>query len=990
MAIRTILDPFISHKAVQDLNALKKQTTEGDWSQMLRLKWVVVVDVIPGLAAKSIGYIAELFFHLVSFNFSLIFADIRLATNAGLQTLGFAVTLLPGGLGKSGYGLIESFRKSEFCFLISRDIESIAGRVRSSYHDNAEKDKAFDALQKLRDEMNTLGYLTFKSLDELKEACEPFRYAGRVTRTIHSLRYLAVKLSPDVEKKGTEVQAIEHKETTLLSDKKSDVGAHLAQPTDLTSLFSVVHGGFTGDPFNPANAEQLTGYLLELIKKVRSSERKEMHAALSDHSDRIDLLEKRLKIINEFEVLKKTCGNDHKKFAQKVLEKLATEKTISIPSGVTMGPAAQRAYITFKLEERDGKQWVSGQVINLGRGSEGGIFDDEFGRMRVHPELALQPAPLAEVQTSFFWRTFLNLGHSTQADGNPTELTMDDFTEKLLSEWPTGTGAYHQRGKKLQLAPNSEFTSLKDIIQDVLGPECSRVFMLGFCDAVLEDYAGKHPITKENLYALKETSSHLARFARRSFTEMEELSTAIQKRLAVLDRGILTFEESQNASCQQNRVPCETLLQESHPHTVSVSTHQPPVTRKVTLNPPEGNLGVKLGYYLSEGMDYRYSDRDKLCILRRGVETIPAVNDPIWETDEGIGLIDTVKRLKNEWFRQLTRHHHFGRILHMGSDDAALLLKVVTIEFKIYSHKLGKKEVRNFFLSRMKSILQSNGLFLLRPTHPDRMQEFRESVDYILKESSSLKAADNVSLMEMKVSSIDGLRSFPHLYYLYEHLQAHPDLKAEIKDKIKDHRLQQDPPNHKPPTDLDCVVELYSGWRLHNHPQEPKEWKELYNCWGEFFHYFGVRSSTDNFSRFSYFGYDVSGTYYFQEQFSGVYNSRTGFTENFPRTDDKEACQTNLFLETYPNIEGEEAQKLLPILKKELRYDDMEKIHENQHLLLNEGIEIEEEGMPFYELQSLLGITTYKDLSIDLVVKHFDRFSHGCGSRFSVRFFKLF
>lgn len=990
MAIRSILDPFISHKAVCDLGALKKQATDGDWSQMLRLKWVVVVDVIPGLAAKSVGYLTDLFFHIVTFNLSLIFADIRLALNAGMQAVGFTVTLLPSGVGKMGYGLVESFRKSEFTFLISRDIQYIASRVRSSYHDGPEKEKAYDALQKLRDEMNTLGYLTFASLDELATACEPFRYSGSIRETLHSLRYLAVKLSPDVESKGTDVQAIEQKEKTLLSDKKSGAAAAVDLPPDLTSLFSVVHGGFTGDVFYPANAEQLAGYLLELIKRIRSNERKEMHAALSDHSDRIDLLEKRLKIIREFEGLKKTYGNDHKKFAQKVLEKLATEKTISIPSGILMGPVAQRAYITFKLEERDGKQWISGQVINLGQGAEGAIFDDEFGRLRIHPELVLRPAPLEEVQKSFFWRTFLNLGHSTQADGNPTQLTMDDFTEKLLGEWPTKTGGYQKRGKKLQIAPNSEFTALKEIIQDVLGPKCSEVFMLGFCDAVLEDYVGEKEITEENLYALKETSSHLARKARRSFAEMEELSTAIQKRLAVLDRGIQTFEEGRKVLYEQGRIPCEVPFQEILPMPVRVLTHQPPVTRKVVLNPPDGNLQAKLSYYLNEGGHHRYSDRDRLCILRRGVETIPSVSDPIWETDEGIRLIETAKDLKNSWFRQLSGDRYHGRLLHMGSDDAALMLKVITVEFKVYSQMVGAKGVRDFFLSRMKTVLESDGLFLLRPTHPDRMQEFRESVDYILKESSELKAADNIALMDVKVSSLDGLKRYPHLYYLYEHLQAHPTLKQELKDQIEQARLQRIPPDHKPATDLDCVRELYSGWRLLSHPEEPVEWKKLFHCWGEFFGYFGVRASSQSYHKFSHYAYDYSGTHEFVEDFSGVYNSKNGYSDRFPGTEDKEACQTNLFLETYPNIEGREAEKLLPILKRELRYDNIDKIHENQHLLLNEGIEIEEEGIPFYELQSLLGITTYKDLTIDLAVKHFDRFFPRMRKQIFCTFFQAF
>lgn len=1070
MQVRSIIDPIISHKKIEDLNALKKQTHDGDWSQMLRLKWVVVVDVIPGLVAKSIGHLSDIFFHIVSLRCSLIFTDLRLATNAGMQALGFSVTLLPSAVGKTGYGLIESFRKSEFRLLIYRNCKDIEDKVRSSWESGADKAKAYDALYKIRDEMGTLGYLTPASLDELKQATEAFRYTRSIKKKTHAIRYFAAKLSPEIETKAVEVEAIELKEKTLLLGEKDEStsvdtpelerlisekiddflvqvraypapeffkrsiysllekpqdelrsqgfitlvtlrelkdtfdryftseakkeefrafqklclqlikkkqGESVGSPKpDLTTLFSVIHGDFTGAQFLPANADQISVYLLKLIERVRSGERKDLQASLGGDSARLDQLEKRLKILRELEEWRETCGNDHKKFGQKVLEKLATEKTVSLPSGIVMGPVAQRAYITFNLEERDGKQWISGQVINLAPVTERGVFGDEFGRLRIHPELALKPAPVEEVKKSFFWRTFLNVAHGQRSDGSSNDLKIEDFTERLLQEWPTGTGFYHKRDKKPQYAMSSEFTSVRDVVQDVLGPECSRVFLLGLYDAVLEDYVGEEGITETNYYALKETSSHLARAATRSFAETPELAEAIQKRLAVLDRGIQTFAEGRKTSYEVSHFPCAVPLRETAADGISTSHYRPQVTEKFVMAPPEGSLENKLHYFITEGLHYGYSDRDKLCILRRGLEILPSVNDPIWETPEAEALITTVKRLKKSWLEALGRRG-FSRASHIGSDDAALYLKVITLEFKIYSGQLGKKEVRDYFLARMKTVLQSESLYLLRPTHPDRAREYRECVDFILTEASSQKPADNLSLMEIKVTSLAGLRRYPHLSYLYDYLQSHTELKEKIRDEIRDRRLRQIPPNLEPVTDLDCVTNFYSdmGYSFRSSGDHAKEFQNLLKCWGEFFGHFGVRSSGERYgSVFSTFAFSYSGTHYFNEDFPSVYNSKKGYSEDFRHSDDKEACQTNLFLETYPGIEGEEAEQLLPILKRELPFKDIPKVHENQHLLHNEGFELGEDGMPFYELQSLLGITTYKDLSVDLLVKHFDRY----------------
>ena len=730
------------------------------------------------------------------------------------------------------------------------------------------------------------------------------------------------------------------------------------------------------------STEDLASYILKFLEGIDKGAHPLTEGALAGASSSLKNLQTRLETLIELEGYQTGSSlQDAEYFSSKLLEKLALEKEVIVPSGYNQSPAGHRVYFRFLIEEREGKQWVSGSAVNLGEGTKKALFLDEQGRARVDPEQLLNPVPLEKLsQDLFFWKAFLELRSFVREDGKSTEWSIKDFNHALLSHWPGGVGSYSQKSKKPQYSGTCQFAPLKHIITEMFdSKEHKTSFLLSLYEKILVDYVSESGVTKENVSALKETCAHLARRISKSLLGNEALATSISEKIGEIERAIQVFEANQGLVVLKSRVNIRERVHGSYRDEFLVDLPQREQQLPV-LNPP-GNLLSRLQFYFTNIKER--GSQDKICIARRVLEELPSIDDPIWESGEKNDIFLYLSNISSEFRQQMAEEVSSSELpIQIGSNDAALLFKSYIVQFKMCAALIGDQSLVDFFLSRMKGVLESGSMNLLRPTHPGALSHFSESVEYMLQKGRFLSAADNQSLMEIKVRDCTEIKHYPHLNFLYRVLQTNGILKERVLEE-----LRKGDPKRATFSDLDCIMFLYKERYItsdkHNDNSDVIKFSKLIQVWEKFFTLFGVCCqgkdnsgwSNANFNVFAFWKKEDAA---FQEQVSDVFNSNhpgtKEFLNYFSSKEVSQACQENLFLATYPGFEKKDAQALLPILNKEQPFEKREKGHENAHLLQTEGLEVGEERLPFYEVQNLLSLTTYKDLSIDLIVKYFDRF----------------
>ena len=600
-----------------------------------------------------------------------------------------------------------------------------------------------------------------------------------------------------------------------------------------------MHADFTGTEMDVPQTVNLASYITKFLKGVNNGSHPLTEDALTGASSSLKTLQTRLETLIELEGHQTGSSvQDAEHFASKLLEKLALEKEVIVPSGYSKRPAGHRVYFRFQLEEKNGKEWVQGNVVNVGEGAGESLFLDGDKRERVDPELTLNPVPIEKLPQSLFWKAFLELRKPAQNGGESTEWSIDDFKRLLLSEWPGGIGPYSQKSKKPQYSGTCQFAPLKHIITETFdSKEASAAFLLSLYSEVLVDYITETGVTQDNLYALKETCSHLARRLRAALSDQPSLSASISGKLNTTLQAIEVFETNQKRECLESRVEIYQSERGSWRDAFSLDDARTRRTRETILNPPQGDLKTKLNYYLNQVDNWKINQKEQICFARRALEELPSINDPIWESKEASSIVDILQQISTEFRSKMGLElHSYDGPIHIGPNDAALLMKSYAVQFKVLGKKMGDPALVNFYLSRMKGVLESDSVNLLRPTHPDAFSHLGESVDYLLQEGETLTAADNISLMRIDVRYVSDLKKYPHLNFLYETLKKDAALKQGVLDTLR----LNDP--EKPSfSDLDCVIYLYSVGGVSTVNDAIPQFKKIHKLWQDFFTVFGIR-----------------------------------------------------------------------------------------------------------------------------------------------------
>lgn len=967
----SILSPFIVHTPVHDVHQLKKYALERGWSERFSIQWITLTDAIPHALFLTASKAFDALVNFIILRFEDSYLDTRLSANAAMQALGYTISLLPSFMGSYGFDLIKMCQTIEKKLTLSSHIQQLKKRLEedSFSYEKAQKEKALllELLDTFQKDLSTLGHLRLDSLATFSKNFNWFKHHWK--RLGLPLCSIAASLLPDQALVRAQLShALPHADS-LFSKHVETSSTSSSTDSELEMLFGAMHGDFTGCLAPPPSPEAFSKYILQFIQSMRTNPL--LKETFQGASQELQGLTKRLKALVELEKLKQTTpASDFTAFGKQFTEKLVAHQTLTL---------ASQSYLTFHLEKRNGKRWIRGEVINhgmtgIGLVGEEASFIDAQGRMRINPVQILKPAPLEEVQNSFFWKVLLELQQSKDSSGEDLQWGIQHFNTVLLPNWPGGVGSHTDEEVKLQYSVGGQFNSLKSVIKDILGPEHGTPFLLCLYEAILEDYA-EAGINERNAFALKETAAHFARRLLKSIPEKHALVQAISRKIDCVNQAIRAFEVNQTQAYEQGQMDTTAL---SHGETSLEMRFIPSTSETIVLNPPRSGVLRQLLYFLDEKSQAR-STRDKMCILRRGLEVLPSIQDPFWETQEAFRVIDLVKILSSDFKKmQLKEQDSSIEPAAINPDDAALLFKSYAILFKLYAARCPSDALSQFYFNRVQQVLRSDSTFLLRPHHPDRVAELRQCIDYLSHQELE-EDFDNLDMMEITADSTNDLKKYPHLEFIYQQLQNDPQLKQIVKDKLMRYEDEQ------ALSELDYVGKIYEklAYTFSFKGHEITHYHDFQETWAEFFSLFGVRMKGDQMSHFSRSNRYSSKNKKFSEDYEAYCSIAPDEFGTFPYNPQglrgkemNKACQSNLFLETYPGFDAEGVENLLPILKKEHRFEGRDKRNENQHLLHSEGLEVAGERLPFYEVQSLLSLTTYKDLSVDLIVKHFDRFFH--------------
>ena len=184
--LKEFVSPLVMRPAVNDVAALIKRSESGNYLQKLSLEWMIVANFIPTAASRVMHHLVMSVVSLVTLYYKDAYLNICLSLNASVQLTGYSIALLPSFIGTKGFGLVALCQNAERRLALKREIENVkADTKRKDWIDDAGQQTVLDQVDIPEKELNSLGYLTIKTLKDFSRAYETFnQYGGSEVRKL--------------------------------------------------------------------------------------------------------------------------------------------------------------------------------------------------------------------------------------------------------------------------------------------------------------------------------------------------------------------------------------------------------------------------------------------------------------------------------------------------------------------------------------------------------------------------------------------------------------------------------------------------------------------------------------------------------------------------------------------------------------------------------------------------------------------------------------
>ena len=709
-------------------------------------------------------------------------------------------------------------------------------------------------------------------------------------------------------------------------------------------LLALVHGDFTGRRFSPPSRERVTAYMRTFAKEMR---REEGGPKISEES--LLKLEKALSNTLKVDHLRALYKDNYKLFSRQFIQLLQKEEQIAVAAGYFGYAGGHCVFIIFRL--RGGV--IEARVMNRGEGSEGARYVGEYGKIRVLPEQPLFRCPVNDLIDHRFWRLLIDVYKPRKEDGTPAHLSITDFYDIVLAAWPGGRGDFSGKDRKPQYGGTCIFSGLKMVVHDLLPEEEARLFLSAFSAHVMHygwrECSGRF---------FGEAASHLSR---RMLPDGGHDDALTEEVLRVGSRVDTLSPPSVSAP----PFPVENAFYDtsSDPIVITLPDTSPD---DETIDMPE-DLPERLRFCRDRVAQHDLSVAERVALFRETFLTLPPVEDPCWVGARGEELCTLLGAL---------RHGLIETREHIGSDDAALIFVVDSILLR-YALSLQEKyadtsTLCGFYVRRIRDVFNASGLDLLRPIHPAIAVKFTEAVTYLKSLKEYGGGRETVPWQsEITISSIhdDDLRvEMPHVAYVRDVMQESDEARKLFTESVDG-------------TDL-AAQTMWAWRRLHTAQGEVLRERErrfadlerLDAVWRNFFLMFRCNP-----------GHGISPVRS-ARRCGCMFSFRDGWDKG------RENDGKDLFIESYPGlgtaVNVSPLRWLLSKRQSVRRREEIpeglypkflpehERAGENAHPLSEQPIVIDGRSLPPEEVEGLLTCTEDKELAIDTIISHFNRFPH--------------
>ncbi|MCY3974057.1 MAG: hypothetical protein OXF02_00710, partial [Simkaniaceae bacterium] len=743
---------------------------------------------------------------------------------------------------------------------------------------------------------------------------------------------------------------------------------------DIKPLFAVVHADFMGNSFAVPGVRKTITHILEF---ARAMKRTGKEPKISDKS--LCTLEKHLANILHANRLIDTYKNNYREFSKKLLQLLREEGTVVVPSGYRTQLGGHMIFILFRMD----REMVSADIFNRGEGAE--RVTDRHGRVRVLPKQPLYQVSVDTLREHRFWHIFLALHEPEREDGKPADLTIADFYDTLLPEWPGGRGDPYGKPVKPQYGGTCTFAGIKTVIRDLIPEEEVKPFLLTLSAHLLREYARSPDV---NLSVLKDAGAHLARRMIRYGKHHKNDPLFIKEvRLSVEEAETVTKRE-QAREKRKVPFPLSQPIRESEPGELRCLLPTQMWQHTVEeIEMPE-DFYEKLEYTRSLTF-ITLPYKDKVCLLRDIVLALPPINDPVRDNDDMARRIFTLLRgVRDALIRRMP--------ISLDPDDFALafVADMMCLKYALSFQKDRHPDIPlpDFYVARIREVFHSPAFDLIRPLSPDVATRFTEAADYLcsfkeyehptgVKWGSFTMSIHLRSMYEKQLT-----QKAPHIAYLREIMSLNTNARKRFLSWYGGRR-------HRKPGECDegtgTVAGILWAWRLlgtetfeeHLLADEVPQFADLGKLdtlWSAFFITFATEKETTQSASMDKTGKAFGGTITFEESCNK----------------DRWDGGMNLLLTTYPGLQsGYSVNRLRWLLSRrvperitfvtevpgELRASFLpawEKAGENAHLLCTQRLQTCESVLSREEIRGLLACTEEKELAIDTIISHFKRFPH--------------
>ena len=375
------------------------------------------------------------------------------------------------------------------------------------------------------------------------------------------------------------------------------------------------------------------------------------------------------------------------------------------------------------------------------------------------------------------------------------------------------------------------------------------------------------------------------------------------------------------------------------------------------------------------------ADVDKVCALRHILTTIPPIDDPVWMTLEGGRAIELLQEVRESLCR-LRRDS-------IDADEAALLFTFDMIRLR-YALSLQKKydnsaTLCDFYATRMQDVFDSPQANLLQPVDPDITVKFTQAVAYLRsleRYAGKLPSEADLRAGLFFASIYDPVLDLhmPHFAYVRD------IMSYNVKAGEAFTRWYEECENTSGRTSTGDEAKIIRAWSEFGNPygsenllKEVRQLADLVrldNIWRDHHALFDGNRKDKNTASISRLALPMG---------EGVRFVECHVSE------ESESDYRHPFLATYPalNRRGEgvgslkwllsrrQPASLQPEIPEPLRAkfaSQHERAGENGHLLHEQGITVGNRSLPSREVKGLFDCTANKELAIDTIISHFNRF----------------